>query len=253
MFERLAQRLRAYAERDGRGYPDWAVRYVPVVRRLQQEGRLTGRPIEIGANENGLARFAGMRTVVVDAAFEHLRAARATQDVLPVVADITALPFRDGAADVCVCVDTLEHVPAGSRQPAVAEVLRIVGAAGTAVLAFPSGRKAAQAESSVRNAYVRWTGRNLKWLEEHAAEGLPSPGALAALVRVEAGDRKRLDVTGNANLRVWRWMWLVLLCGWPGRGNAVFQALLRFFTPILCRMHFGTCYRTVLWVEPKDV
>ena len=34
MLESIGQRLRAYAEKDGRGYPDWAIRYVPIVKRL---------------------------------------------------------------------------------------------------------------------------------------------------------------------------------------------------------------------------
>ena len=77
------------------------------------------------------------------------------------------------------------------RPAAVAEIIRIAGAAGTAVLAFPSGPGAARAEQGVRDAYARWTGRRLNWLEQHAAEGLPNADALAALVCLEAGDGRR--------------------------------------------------------------
>ena len=35
MRSAIADTLRAFAEKDGRGYPDWASRYVPIARRLR--------------------------------------------------------------------------------------------------------------------------------------------------------------------------------------------------------------------------
>lgn len=245
----LGERLRAYAEKDGRGYPDWAVRYVPVVRWLLPYLH-GGKPmLEIGANENGLARFANVRTVVVDIARDHLAAARATQDVLPVLADITALPFARDTFEAAVCMDTFEHVDEDSRGSAVCEIVRVTS--GAMAVGFPSGAEAACAEQRIREDYHRFCGRTINWLEEHTANPLPGAETIARYFSGACGAEFRITVRKNANLAMWTWMWRVLMCGWPGRGNAVFQVLLRWMTPLLCRMHFGTCYRAIVWVEPE--
>jgi SAM-dependent methyltransferase len=250
VFERLGETLRAYANKDGRGYPDWALRYAPVARALR--GRTNGLILEIGANENGLARFVACDVVAVDLSMEHLRAARAAQRVRVVAADASALPFADDAFAAGVCMDTLEHIPANRREAVCAELVRTVTDAGVAVVAFPSGDAATRAEQAVRKAHRRYTGGTIRWLEEHDAEGLPDPAGLAAALSRVVNDRRRVRRSRNANVFVWRAMWRVLACGWPGRGNALFQALLRFMTPVLSRAHFGTCYRSVIWVEPRS-
>lgn len=250
MLERLGKWLRTYAEKDGRGYPDWAIRYAPIVRRLRGRNLRAARILEIGANESGFARFARVKTVAMDIAIDHLRAARAAQDVVPVAADIAALPFRDGSIDVCVCVDTFEHTSAEDRETAMTELARILRDSGTAVVAFPAGEAATHAELAIAAEYAALTGRRLHWLDEHAAKGLPDADAVAARLAALFENTHRVTTRPNATLWVWKWMWRVLLCGWPGRGNAAFQAALRLATPLLCRIHLGRCYRTVIWIEP---
>ena len=58
--------MRAFAEKDGRGYPDWAMRYLPVVRRFGRRVFREHTVLEIGANENGIARFVETHVVAVD-------------------------------------------------------------------------------------------------------------------------------------------------------------------------------------------
>ncbi len=248
----LGDRLRRYAEKDGRGYPDWAMRYVPIVRRLNHSGDTPGRVLEIGANENGLSRFLEQQVVAVDIERGHLKAARSSQDVLPVVASIDRLPFQDKAFDVCVSVDTFEHIPSRLRTEAVKEMARVMCGSGAAVVTFPSGSGAESAERAIREGYEKHCGGKLRWLEEHAEEGLPDPGPIFIQFQRSLNDTHRISVSKNANLRVWRWMWRVLMCGWPGRGNAVFQVLLRLMTPLLARVHVGACYRVMVWVEPRE-
>lgn len=243
--------LRAWAEKDGRGYPDWAMRYLPILRRLGRETLTRGRILEIGANENGLSRFASVPVIAVDIARAHLTACRDTQRITPVVADIAALPFRDGTFALCVSVDTFEHIPESARDTAIAEMTRVSDAAATLVVTFPSGEDSVEAEREVRERYRALTGNTIKWLEEHDDVGLPNPDKMQARFRECAGDTHDISAEGNAPLRIWRWMWYVMMCNWPGRGNAVFQMILRILTPLLSRMRFGKTYRTMIWVEPK--
>lgn len=252
VFELLGTRLRAYANKDGRGYPDWAMRYRPVARELQRRRLLGGRILEVGANENGIARFVEGTIVAVDVSLEHLRAARAAQHVMVVAADAAALPFADNAFEAGVCMDTLEHVPARDRERACDELVRAVRPAGMAVMAFPSGAAAQRAESVIRAAHARFTGGTIPWLDEHEAEGLPNPDELAVHLLERMNGDAKVQCTGNANVYVWRAMWRVLACGWPGRGNALFQAGVRLLTPVLARMHFAPCYRSMIWVFPRS-
>lgn len=251
MLEGLAEHLRTYAEKDGRGYPDWAVRYAPILKRLRKRDLASSVILEIGANANGFSRFAKVRAVAVDVDIEHLREARATQDVAAVAADAAALPFAGGCVDVCVCVDTFEHLSSRARQDAAGEIVRVLRGTGTAVVTFPSGSAAARAESKINEEYRTWTGQSLSWFEQHAAEELPCAAETVRRFDALIGATHGVTLTKNAALPVWTWMWRVLINGWPGRGNALFQALLRLMTPLLCRLHFGTCYRVMIWLEPK--
>ena len=245
------EQLRAWAERDGRGYPDWLMRYGPVVRRLGPMARNGACVVEIGANEAGLARFANARTVVMDRAHDHLVAARDTQPVMPVQADIARLPFAAGSVEVLICLDTFEHLPDSARQMAVSEITRCLAPSGRAVVSFPSGEAAMRAEERVRRAYQALTGQPLRWLEEHIEQGLPDAEALRADFEQAIGASHTVSLRWNANAAVWTWMWRVLMCNWPGRGNVIFQVLLRIAAPVLARCHFGQCYRAMLWLEPR--
>lgn len=247
----FAARLRAYAEKDGRGYPDWALRYLPIVRRWRGRDSWTGAVLEIGANANGLARFTGTRVIAVDISLVSLREARAAQGVLPVLANINALPLRAASVNKCVCMDTLEHLPDVQRPGALREIARVLARNGAAAIGFPSGSRAQLAERRVRQAYARFTGGSIVWLEEHAEQPLPDPNALEMVLRDALGTAHIAQRSGNTNVWLWTWMWRVLMCGWPGRGNALFQALLRWGVPLFSRCHFRPCYRVMFWIEPR--
>ncbi|HEO70512.1 MAG TPA: class I SAM-dependent methyltransferase [Candidatus Hydrogenedentes bacterium] len=222
---------------------------MPIVRRWRKPLESARRIVEVGANQCGFARFAKKGVIVVDLDFEHLRAARVAQPALPVQADATALPFASDSVDLCLCVDTLEHIPERAREAVLEEIARIRCDFGRGVVTFPSGTGALRAESLVRQAYARHAGQSLTWLEEHAREGLPDPDRVTR--RLARAARVRVRRSSNAALPVWQWMWRVLVCGWPGRGNAFFQALVRLATPLLTRVHWGACYRTMIWVDPN--
>lgn len=243
--------LRRWAEKDGRGYPDWAMRYLPIVKRLGRDTLENGRILEIGANENGLSRFAGVPVIAVDIEREHLQACRDTQRITPVVADIAALPFPNDAFSVCVSVDTFEHIPESIRDTAIAEIVRVTANDGTMLVTFPAGEAAVEAEREIRERYRQLTSNTIKWLEEHEDVGLPDPGTIEATFATSAPSH-RIQRESNVPLWLWRWMWLVLMCNWPGRGNDLAQAVLRWLTPLLAKLRSARAYRTMVWVEPKE-
>lgn len=246
------KRLRAWAEKDGRGYPDWALRYLPVVRRLAPWLMREGVVLEIGANANGVARFARRPVVAVDISMQSLRECRSNPHALPVRADIAALPFADNSVVACVCMDTFEHLPDALREVASREITRVLRHDGAGVVGFPTGAAAAAAEARVQEACFRYTGARIRWLEEHATNGLPDAAGIAARLRQLAAPSHLLEEQQNTNLHVWEWTWRVLMCGWPGRGNALAQAALRVLTPLLARIHCRPCYRALLLIFPRD-
>ena len=247
----MSSALRRWAEKDGRGYPDWAMRYLPIVKRLGREKLRRGRVLEIGANENGLSRFAGVPVIAVDIERDHLHACRDTQRIMPIVADIAALPFPDDTFSVCISVDTFEHIPESIRDAAIAEIVRVTASTGTMLVTFPSGEAAVEAEREVRERYRALTGGTIKWLEEHEDVGLPDPEKIEAAFW-QSAPAHRVDRVANAPLRVWKWVWLVLMCNWPGRGNDFAQVFLRVITPWLATLKGEPAYRTMIWVEPKE-
>lgn len=249
---RLGARLRAYAEKDGRGYPDWAIRYLPVLRRWRPCDWAALRILEIGANENGFARFSGARVIAVDIERAQLDAARNAQNVAPTMGDIGALPFADGTFDLVVCMDTYEHIPQRHRHVANREIIRVLRPNGRAVIGFPSGDSAFAAEARIRASYKEQTGGAIRWLDEHVAMGLPDAALVGEDLQAAAAGAYSVERTGNAPLWLWEWMWRVLMCNWPGRGNALFQVLLRWSVPVLSRLHAGPCYRALLWVAPRE-
>lgn len=248
MWADVNRALRRFAEKDGRGYPDWAIRYLPILRRFPGKDWRTLRILEIGANENGFARFSGAHVLALDLSPDHLQAARSSQTVIPVAGDIGALPFGDDSFDVVICLDTYEHIPASHRNQANREIVRVLRSSGVAVIGFPSGEAAFAAEGRIRAAYHDLCGGSIRWLDEHVAMGLPDADEVAQDLAEVCGDRFRITRSGNGTLRVWEWMWRVLMCNWPGRGNAVAQVALRLLVPVVSRMHGAPCYRAMLWV-----
>lgn len=145
LYVELGRRLESAAEGDPDvlpvlSYPENA----PVVAGLAAD--LEGLVLDAGCGPNPvvsvlLGRDSRRRIVVLDIGLGTVRLARTKATdvgvpVLAVVADLEALPFRDGAFDVSVCQDTIEHVP--DDRKAVAELARVVRTSGRVILATPN-------------------------------------------------------------------------------------------------------------------
>ncbi|MEZ5563261.1 MAG: class I SAM-dependent methyltransferase [Gammaproteobacteria bacterium] len=87
--------------------------------------------LDAGCGTGLLAMRLGARcgtVVAVDYSRESLKILKrkGLQNVIPVQADVTSLPFRDAVFDGCVCANTLQHLrPDGAQGRAVAELGRV--------------------------------------------------------------------------------------------------------------------------------
>jgi len=116
----------------------------PVV--LELLGGIRGTFIDAGCGPNpamsvALARDPQRTVVAMDIGFGIVRVARAVAEragvrILPIVADLEALPFRNAVFDGGVCDDTVEHLPHDAQ--GVAELARVTGPQGAMVIATPN-------------------------------------------------------------------------------------------------------------------
>ena len=126
-------------------------------RHAYREGRITtwleryvsspGLHLECAAGVGSLSlslAHKGYIIVAADLSLRSLRvlAARAAsasvgERILPVVADITSLPFAGEAFASATCAETLEHIP--DHEKAVAELARVLGSGAWLVGTVPAG------------------------------------------------------------------------------------------------------------------
>ena len=116
------------------------------------------------------------------------------------------LPFADGALDLVVAVDTLEHVPPGEREAFVRECCRV--ARRGAVLAGPYAHPDVDEAEEILSAFLHdKLGLEHRYLAEHRALGLPVRGEVEAWCR--AAGARAVVALGRGNLD--RWLGLVTL------------------------------------------
>jgi SAM-dependent methyltransferase len=118
------------------------------------------RVLDAGAGECQYAgHFTGHRYTAVDLGIGDLAW---NYRALDAIADLTALPFRDGSFDACVNIVTLEHV----REPAaaLAEMARVLKPGGRLLLIVPHEWEVHQAPHD----YFRYTRYGAAWLLDRA-------------------------------------------------------------------------------------
>ncbi len=178
---------------------------------------------EVGSGRTGLARyFPGIRFVGVDLEFTDYGAAAApiTGELRAVVANARALPFRDGAFDLVLSLDMIEHVSAADRRAVVCELARITRE--DLVVAFPCGEAARGADLREASALTS-RGRDVPgWLVEHLTGAYPLPGEMDA---VFAGLRRPVRVFGNETALLRR---VVRAIEWTGRPERLLDRFLPF-------------------------
>jgi SAM-dependent methyltransferase len=109
-------------------------------------GSVRGRVLDAGCGPNpGVSIMLGRQrkttVVAIDIGLAMVRLARARAAsagvrLLAVVADVEALPFKDGSFQGCVCDDTIEHLP--NDRTGIAELARVSATGARLVLATPN-------------------------------------------------------------------------------------------------------------------
>ncbi|MDX2438247.1 MAG: class I SAM-dependent methyltransferase [Acidobacteriota bacterium] len=127
--------------------PRHAHREERLVRRLREVAPVSGRHLECAAGVGSLSLTLAREGRMVVAAdlsplsLGYLRdraeASGLGDRVLPVVADITSLPFADQTFSSATTAETLEHIP--GHDIAVAELARVVARGGWLVGTVPAG------------------------------------------------------------------------------------------------------------------
>ena len=124
--------------------PRHAHREKRILRALKRAGyRPDGIHLECAAGLGSLSiaiAGAGSRVVAVDLSLPSLLAIRrryGPEAVLPVMADITALPFPDASFDSATTAETLEHIPDDAA--AAGELTRVLRAGGILAGTVPAG------------------------------------------------------------------------------------------------------------------
>ena len=139
--------------------PNWAMRYFPVISVLRAVS--ADSVLDVGCGPGALGLLEPHRRFVgCDVAFERPR-----PPMVPVIGAGGALPFRDGAFDVVISLDTLEHVPAGARASFVADLARV--GRRYLVIAAPCGRLAQWADRLLDRWYALRGFSTPGWLAEH--------------------------------------------------------------------------------------
>lgn len=218
---------------------NWAARYYPVVSILRSVG--AGSVLEVGCGPGALGFFdPGRRFVGCDVSLEH-----PPPSMLPVVARGGRLPFRDGAFDVVISLDTLEHVPARERVDFLADLARV--GRRTLVVTAPCGRGARLAERLLDRWYALLGIATPPWLAEHFHEGLPSRREIEAAV---ASLGRPYTIYGNEQILVHL---LIMMAESSDRLRPRLARLVRerpaLLAALLGRLNMRPTYRVVVRVD----
>jgi SAM-dependent methyltransferase len=228
---------------------DPALRYAYVIDQLRDVWRDDLAIAEIGSGAAGITEFVEHRVTGVDSAFERT-AEKANAWLERVEGSATDLPFADASYDVVLTLEMVEHLPPEAREPAFAEMLRVLRPGGRLIATFPAGETAVRLDRWLNDAYRRRNGSDHPWVIEHLENGLPDPHEIASMVAPRAR-RVRLRRQGWAP--GWQLQQLLFSVSWgyPWTRAAGIHTTpgSRLLFRALRGMNRGPCYRAVLIVD----
>jgi SAM-dependent methyltransferase len=161
-----------------------------------------------------------------------------------------AIPFDDARFDVVVAAEVLEHIPAGGREAALREMLRVLRPGGRMIVTFPADATAHECDRRLNDEYRSRYGVEHPWVVEHLREGVPATEEMRALLSALAGSSATVSVRRHLHRRAWlfqqlvysarRWFALTLPLGLHSRLGA--RMVFRLLRPL----NGEPAYRTIL-------
>jgi SAM-dependent methyltransferase len=236
------------------GNLDAALRYDAVIGLLAGCWRPGMEVLEVGSGSGGVTEFLEHPVTGVDAAFGRT-AERSTRWLTRVEGRATALPVADASFDAVICVEMLEHLPAGEREPALREMVRALRPGGRLVVTFPADATAAELDAWLDDAYRARHGESHPWVSEHRREGVPGTQEMRAALERATGDGAQVWVLEHQPARAFRALHFVYTIhggrALTGRFALGSPVAVRAAFAILRRMRRGPSYRTILVLDKR--
>lgn len=227
---------------------DIELRYAVPIRYLRRNVAAfagSSRILDAGCGPYGLAFHLGRPCIGIDTTVARSPVPSGQDTLVRIQGSVTALPFRDRSFEFVTSMDTLEHLPASKRAAAVRELFRVASRA--IVVGVPFGPRS-EAYDRTAQAQERARGGEPEWRREHVSYGLPGP-ELDDLIRSLCGLRQgaSLRIRKHENIRFLR-LRLKLAQSIPPT-HAAHGIVMAPLYAIARRLHIGTCYRKLYYVE----
>ena len=228
---------------------DGALRYAAIVELLRDRFHPDMRILEVGSGAGGITEFLHFPVHGLDTAFDRTEL-NATPYLIRVAGRAQAMPFDDAAFDAVIAAEVLEHIPAGDREDALGEMLRVLRPGGRMIVTFPADATARECDTRLNEAYRDRYGTDHPWVIEHLREGVPATEEMRALLQRLAGPGATVSVQRHLHRDAWlfqqlvysarRWFAVTLPLGLHSRlGVAVVFRILR-------HRNGEPAYRTIL-------
>lgn len=181
---------------------DTAIRYMPVVEKIEKSEWKEFPVLEIGSGGSGMSDYFSGQVIGVDTDFSKTGTEK-NQNIQHIKSSALKLPFKKGSFYHVICLDTLEHIQEDKRRYVIGEMLRVTKRGGQIFLGFPSGEKSMKVEKWINFFYKKAHGEDHPWLLEHERNGLPDIGDVREILRYYGVEENKIKVSYNANLLFW--------------------------------------------------
>lgn len=226
---------------------DTAIRYKPIVEKIENSKWRKYPVLEIGSGGSGISDFYSGQVIGVDTNFSKT-GTKKNQNIRYVKGSILKLPFQKNSFYHVVCMDVLEHIPENNRKNAIKEMLRVIKKGGKIYLGFPTGGRSLKVENLINHLFKKTYGKDHLWLLEHKKNGLPKLEDIKIIIFSLGIKENKIDVLNNANLLSWFLVHL-LITVYPGKFFSRALKLLYKQLFILLRINLPPYYRVILTIN----
>lgn len=228
-----------------RWHPTVALKYLPIVDKLNSLGLVEEELLEVGSGGLGITPYLKKKVVGVDIDFSQPLSAYLT----PVKASVMNLPFSNNSFSIVISCDMLEHLKSSDRNPAIYQLLRVTNK--LLCIAVPCGIQAQQHDESLVKFINNSSRSDFDFLSEHLQFGLPEKDWLIKSLTENARKLNKvieIENTSRLNIKV-RYF---LMRGWMSDNflvNVFFRKVLLLAIPLLKTLNTPPCYREFFFVK----